>query len=107
MDDKYSVEYNVLRRVFLQKACSDCNEDYDDKLPEIYDICKQILLTYEQEEFFDLKQLLYISASLDYSNEAGRRKMSTILRNILQEIQELDIHEQLVKLLRKLHPDES
>ena len=56
---------------------------------------------------FDLKQLLHISHTLDYSNEAGRRKMSQILRKILLEIKQLDLHPHIISLLKKLHPDES
>ena len=104
--EKHPIPFSIVHRIFLQQKYEEGDED-DENTPEIFDICKQLIPMYEANQDFIMKQLLLICVTLDYSNEAGRRHLSTILRKFLQEIRNEMLQVKILSLLRKLHPDES
>ncbi|CAG8494900.1 11036_t:CDS:10 [Ambispora leptoticha] len=103
--DDLTVEKAFLVRVFGE-FCKEDNGRFDDIMPEVtrlafyiqkYNNCINDSLEEDQVNYeFIVGQLLIIAGILDYSDEVGRRKMFTLLREMLMLPQISDDHIELI-----------
>ena len=73
-------------------------------MPDLPKFCE--LLHDCQTEEFVARQLLRVALFYDFSDEAGRRSLSTLLRSLLAAVETPDsIIDDMMTLLSSLHPE--